>query len=78
MYRLIDVYLADCRMYVYYCKAFQVSKINPTIIGYCSITDIVTVYVFCEKKNPQWRNLVISILFLIDQLLGLRFLEWHI
>lgn len=50
MYRLIDVYFADCRMYVYYCKAFQVSKINPAIIGYCSITDIVTVYVFCEKK----------------------------
>lgn len=71
MYRLIDVYLADCRMYVYYCKAFQVSKINPTIIGYCSITDIVTVYVFCGKKNPQWRYLVISILFLIDQILGL-------
>lgn len=68
MYRLIDVYLADCRMYVYYCKAFQVSKINPTIIGYCSITDIVTVYVFCGKKI---HNLVISILFLIDQILGL-------
>lgn len=70
MYRLIDVYFADCRMYVYYCKAFQVSKINQTIIGYCSITDIVTVYVFCEK-NPLWRNLVISILFLTDQILGL-------
>lgn len=53
MYRLIDVYLADCRMYVYYCKAFQVSKINPAIIGYCSITDIVTVYVFCEKKSTM-------------------------
>lgn len=53
MYRLIDVYLADCRMYVYHCNAFQVSKINPTIIGYCSITDIVTVYVFCEKKSTM-------------------------
>lgn len=71
MYRLIDVYFADCRKYVYYCKAFQVSKINPAIIGYCSITDIVTVYVFCEKKKSLWHYLVISILFLTDQILGL-------
>lgn len=51
VYRLIDVYFADCRMYVYYCKALQVSKINPTIIGYCSTTDIVTVNVFLRKKT---------------------------
>lgn len=71
MYRLIDVYFADCRMYVYYCKAFQVSKINPAIIGYCSITDIVTVHCFLRKKKSQWHYLVISILFLTDQILGL-------
>lgn len=71
MYRLIDVYFADCRMYVYYCKAFQVSKINPAIIGYCSTTDIVTVNVFLRKKKSLWHYLVISILFLTDQILGL-------
>lgn len=72
VYRLIDVYFADCRMYVYYCKAFQVSKINPTIIGYCSTTDIVTVYVFLRKKKSTMALFShFDILFLTDQILGL-------
>lgn len=72
MSRLIDVHLADCWMlyiYMYYCVAFQVSKTNTTIIGYCSNIDIVTINAIAGKNSTIAVMLIISISFLTDQIL---------